>query len=30
MNMAGIKKSDAKAFFESLGRDITSEALPLN
>lgn len=30
VNMAGIKKSDAKAFFESLGRNITSEALPLN
>lgn len=30
VNMAGIKKSDAKAFFESMGRNITSEALPLN
>ena len=30
VNMTGIKKSDAKAFFETLGRDITSEALPLN
>ena len=30
VNMTGIKKSDAKAFFESLGRNITSEALPLN
>ena len=30
VNMVGIKKSDAKAFFESLGRNITSEALPLN
>ena len=26
VNMSGIKKSDAKAFFESLGRDITSKA----
>lgn len=30
VNMVGIKKSDAKAFFETLGRNITSEALPLN
>lgn len=30
VNMAGIKKSDAKAFFESMGRNITSETLPLN
>ena len=30
VNMRGIKKSDAKAFFETLGRDITSEGLPLN
>ena len=30
VNMVGIKKSDAKAFFESLGRDITYKTLPLN
>lgn len=30
VNMVGIKKSDAKAFFESLGRDITFKTLPLN
>lgn len=30
VNMAGIKKSDAKVFFESLGRDIISKNLPLN
>ena len=30
VNMVGIKKSDAKAFFESLGRDITSKTLTLN
>ena len=30
VNMTGIKKSDAKAFFESLGRDITYKTLPLN
>ena len=30
VNMTGIKKSDAKAFFESMGRNITSETLPLN
>lgn len=30
VNMIGIKKSDAKVFFESLGRDITSTTLPLN
>ena len=29
VNMVGIKKSDAKAFFESLGRDITFKSLPL-
>ena len=30
VNMVGIKKSDAKAFFETLGRDITSKTLTLN
>ena len=30
VNMVGIKKSDAKAFFESLGRDTASKAIPLN
>ena len=30
VNMVGIKKSDAKAFFESLGRDTASKTLPLN
>ena len=30
VNMVGIKKSDAKAFFESLGRDITFKTLALN
>ena len=30
VNMVGIKKSDAKAFFESLGKDIAAESLPAN